>query len=133
MPAVFAAHVVLYRLLGGRLAGKNILILTTTGRKSGRKRSTPLFFVRDGEDYVIIASNGGDDRYPGWWHNAKANPDVEVEVRREHVRCLAEAANEADAPVLFAKLSAVYSGYRRYQERTKRALTIFRLKPSARG
>ena len=128
MPAIFAAHVALYRLFGGRLAGKNILILTTTGRKSGRKRSTPLFFARDGESYAIIASNGGEDRYPGWWYNVKANPEVEIEVGRELVRCQAEAASDADTPALFAKLSAVFAGYRRYRERTKRDLTVFRLK-----
>ncbi len=131
MPAVFAAHVALYRLLGGRLVGRNILILTTTGRKSGRKRSTPLFFVRDGQDYVIIASNGGEDRYPGWWYNVRANPDVEIEVGRELVRCRADAADDVDAAALFAKLSVIYSGYRRYRERTERALTIFRLRPRA--
>ncbi len=133
MPTVFRAHVRLYRLLGGRLVGKNILILTTTGRKSDRRRSTPLYFARDGEDYVIIASNGGEDRYPGWWYNVKANPDVEIQVGREHARCVARAASGADTPVLFAKLSAVYAGYRRYAEQTERELTIFRREPSARG
>jgi deazaflavin-dependent oxidoreductase (nitroreductase family) len=132
-PAIFSAHARLYRLLGGRLVGKNILVLTTTGRRSGRSRSTPLYFTRDREDYVIIASNGGEDRYPGWWYNVKANPDVEIQVGREHMRCVARAASDADTPVLFAKLSAVYGGYRRYREQTRRALTIFHLEPRARG
>ena len=61
----FAAHVSLYRLLKGRLVGRNVLILTTTGRRTMRKRSTPVYYVSDGDDYVIIASNGGEDRYPG--------------------------------------------------------------------
>ncbi len=129
MPAVFAAHVALYRLLGGRLVGRNILILTTTGRKSGRKRSTPLYFIRDGRDYVIIASNGGEDRYPGWWHNIKKDPDVEIQIAREIVKCRVEAATDAEAPTFFEKLSAVYGGYPRYKERTERELTIFRLTP----
>ncbi len=133
MPAVFRAHVRLYRLLRGRLVGKNILLLTTTGRKSGRRRSTPLYFARDGEAYVIIASNGGEDRYPGWWYNVKAKPDVEIQVGRERIRCVAAVANEADAPALFAKLSALYGGYRRYREQTRRELTIFRIEPRAHG
>jgi len=133
MPALFAAHVALYRLLGGRLVGRNILILTTTGRRTGRKRSTPLFFARDGEDWVIIASNGGEDRYPGWWHNLRSNPEVDVEVGREVARCRAEAASAADTPVLFAKLCAVYGGYRGYRERTERELTIFRLRRASQG
>jgi deazaflavin-dependent oxidoreductase (nitroreductase family) len=128
MSLVFAAHVALYRLLGGRLVGRGILILTTTGRKSGRKRSTPLFFAHDGEAWVIIASNGGEDRYPGWWYNVQARPDVEIEVGRERVSCRIEAASAADAPALFEKLCAVYGGYRRYRARTDRELTIFRLR-----
>jgi deazaflavin-dependent oxidoreductase (nitroreductase family) len=81
---------------------------------------------------VIIASNGGEDRYPGWWYNVKATPNVEIQVGREHVRCVARPANDADTPVLFAKLGAVYGGYRRYREQTQRELTIFRLEPRAR-
>ncbi len=131
MPAVFAAHVALYRLLGGGLVGRDILILTTTGRKSGRKRSTSLFFIRHGKDYVIIASNGGEDRYPGWWYNVRENPDVEVQIARRVVKCRVEAATDAETPALFEKLSAVYGGYPRYKERTKRELTIFRLRPHA--
>jgi deazaflavin-dependent oxidoreductase (nitroreductase family) len=132
MRGIFAAHVALYRLLGGHLVGRHILILTTAGRRSGRRRSTPLFFARDGEDYVIIASNGGDERYPGWWHNVHADPEVEIQVARRRMRCRAEVANETEAPALFTKLSAVYGGYRRYREQTKRPLTIFRLTPAAR-
>jgi deazaflavin-dependent oxidoreductase (nitroreductase family) len=129
MPAVFAAHVALYRLLRGRFVGKNILILTTTGRRSGRKRSTPLFFARDGETFVIIASNGGEDRFPGWWYNVRANPIAEAQVGGDLFTCRVEPANSHDAGILFERLCAVYGGYRRYREQTKRELTIFRLAP----
>ncbi len=71
----FAAHVPLYRLLKGRFVGRNILILTTIGRRTGRRRSTPLYYVSDEDGYVVIASNGGEDRYPGWWYNIQANPE----------------------------------------------------------
>ena len=126
---IFALHTSLYRLLGGRLVGRNILILTTTGRKSGRRRSTPLFHVRDGSDYVIVASNGGEDPYPGWWHNIRANDRVEIQVGRQVIPCSAEPVREDGAAELWEKLCAVYGGYREYKERTKRELTIFRLKP----
>ena len=82
---IFALHTSLYRLLGGRLVGRNILILTTMGRKSGHRRSTPLFYVRDGSDHVIVASNGGEDPYPGWWHNIRA----QLPVRRRAVSAIA--------------------------------------------
>lgn len=127
--AVFAAHVGLYRLLRGRLVGHNILILTTVGRRSGRKRSTPLFFVHDGDDYVVIASNGGEDRYPGWWHNIRSNPDIDIEVGARTIACRAEKANDDDIPRLWEKLTAVYGGYATYRERTQRELTILRLRP----
>jgi deazaflavin-dependent oxidoreductase (nitroreductase family) len=126
---VFAAHVGLYRLLRGRLVGRNTLILTTVGRRSGRKRSTPLFFVHDGADYVVIASNGGEDRYPGWWHNIRSNPDIEIEVGARTIACRAEKAKDDDVPRLWGKLTAVHRGYAKYRERTRRELTILRLRP----
>ncbi len=131
--SIFAMHRTLYRALGGRFVGRNILILTTTGRKTGRRRSTPLYYVRDGEDYVVIASNGGDDWYPGWWHNIRANPDLEIEVGRSRIPCKAEQVSEADRRPLFTKLTRVYAGYRKYDQRTSRELTVFRLKARAEG
>ena len=65
--SIFALHAAAYRLLGGRLVGKNILLLTTTGRRTGKRRTTPLFYARDAGDFIVIASNGGEDAYPGWW------------------------------------------------------------------
>ncbi len=125
----FTAHVPLYRLLKGRLVGRNILILTTTGRRTMRKRSTPLFYVSDRGDYVIIASNGGEDHYPGWWHKIQANPDLEIEVGAIRLHCRAHRIGEqADAEQLFERLSAVYGGYLKYRHRTARELTLFRLR-----
>ncbi len=126
---VFAIHRTLYRALGGRLVGRNVLILTTTGRKTGRRRSTPLFFVRDGGDYVVIASNGGEDRHPGWWHNVRANPLLEIQVGRSRIACRAQRVSGAEVPALMAELDQVYSGYAKYAARTTRELTLFRLKP----
>ncbi len=132
MPLVFAAHVKFYRFLGGRIIGRNMLILTTVGRRTGRRRSTLVFFVPDAGDYVVIASNGGEDRYPGWWHNIRANPDVEVETGRKCIACTARRVEDtADADRLFSRLSGVYGGYQEYRQRTKRELTLFRLTPSS--
>ena len=130
----FAAHVPLYRLLKGRLVGRNVLILTTTGRRTMRKRSTPLFYVSDGDDYVIIASNGGEDRYPGWWHNIRVNPDVDIEVGAVRLHWRAHRISEqAETERLFERLSAVYGGYPKYRQRTSRELTLFRLRKRAAG
>jgi len=125
---VFAMHAALYRLLGGRVMGKNVLLLTTTGRKSGRKRTTPLFYVRDGDDYVIVASNGGDDQYPGWWHNLRASPSAEIQVRAQRHRRSAEEVQGDQVDAQWLKLTAVYRGYERYRQRTQRPLTMFRLR-----
>ena len=128
----FAAHVPLYRLLKGRLVGRNVLILTTTGRRTMRRWSTPVFYVSDGDDYVIIASNGGEDRHPGWWHNIQASPDVEIEVGAVRLHCRAHRISEqADTDRLFERLSAVCGSYPKYRQRTSRELTLFRLRKRA--
>ena len=130
----FAAHVPLYRLLKGRFVGRNILILTTIGRRTRRRRSTPLYYVSDEDDYVVIASNGGEDRYPGWWHNIQANPDVEIEVGAIRLQCRAHRiSKQADRERLFERLSAVCSSYPKYRQRTSRELTLFRLRKRAAG
>ncbi len=130
----FAAHVALYRLLKGRFVGRNILILTTIGHRTRRGRSTPLYYVSDEDGYVVIASNGGEDRYPGWWHNIQANPDVEIEVGAIHLHCRAHRISEkADTERLFERLSAVCGGYPKYRRRTSRELTLFRLRTKAGG
>lgn len=99
-----------------------------------RKRSTPLYYVSDKDDYVVIASNGGEDRYPGWWHNIQADPDVEIEVGSKRLACRAyRATEEPNAEQLFARLTAVYGGYRKYRQGTSRELTLFRLKKRAAG
>jgi deazaflavin-dependent oxidoreductase (nitroreductase family) len=128
---IFAMHRALYRALGGHLVGRNLLILTTTGRRTGQPRSTLLYYVRNGEDYVVIASNGGDDWYPGWWHNIRANPDVEIEVGRSRIPCKAEPVRDADRRPLFAQLVGVNAVYAKYEQRTTRELTLHRLRARA--
>ncbi len=129
-----AAHVALYRLLKGRFVGRNILSLTTIGRRTRRRRSTPLYYVSDEDGYVVIASNGGEDRYPGWWHNIQANPDVEIEVGAIHLHCRAHRISEqADTERLFERLSTVCGSYPKYRQRTSRELTLFRLRTKAAG
>jgi deazaflavin-dependent oxidoreductase (nitroreductase family) len=126
---VFALHAALYRLLGGRLVGRDTLLLTTVGRRSGRLRATPLFYVRDGGDFLIVASNGGDARYPAWWHNVRAEPRVHVQVGRDVLACDAAPATGADAVHLWPAFVAIHRGYDDYRRSTTRELTMFRLTP----
>src|SRR5256712_13709899 len=81
-----STHVFFYKLSGGRIGGRMhkvpVLLLTTTGRKTGRKRTTPLLYIRDGNRLVIVASNGGRRIDPSWWMNLKHNPIAMVQMKR---------------------------------------------------
>ncbi|HEU4600269.1 MAG TPA: nitroreductase/quinone reductase family protein, partial [Solirubrobacterales bacterium] len=82
-------NVPLYRLSGGRIGGRvnqaPVLLLTTTGRKSGQQRTAPVVYLADGENYVVIGSNAGHSRTPAWSLNLKAKPEAEVEVGRKRI------------------------------------------------
>src|SRR5262249_50410811 len=82
-----AAHVALYRLSGGAIGGRAqhmpVLLLTTTGRKSGKEHTTPLVYLADGDDYVVIASNGGQAKLPNWWLNIREARQAHVELGRK--------------------------------------------------
>jgi deazaflavin-dependent oxidoreductase (nitroreductase family) len=89
-------HVTLYRLTNGRIggrfvAGSPILLLTTTGRRTGKRRTRPLAYVRDGERYVLCASNGGSPTHPGWYYNLAATGWAEIQIGAEHLAVSARA------------------------------------------
>jgi len=129
-----SAHTGLYRATGGKLGGrmgKNpILLLNTVGRKSGKKRVTPLFYVVDGGDYVIIASQGGAPTHPAWYLNLMANPDTTVEVGDREVRVKAEEADAAEKTRLWQKMVEIYPAYDDYQKKTEREIPLLVLHPS---
>jgi len=93
---VTGVHRQIYRHTGGRLTGRvgriPMLLLTTTGRKTGQRRTTPLFYLPDGDRLVLIASYAGDDRHPQWFNNLVANPDVTVQIAGETRRMRAAVA-----------------------------------------
>jgi deazaflavin-dependent oxidoreductase (nitroreductase family) len=126
-------HLFWYQLSGGifgtRMSGMPVLLLTTTGRKSGRKRTVPLTHQRDGDGYVVIASNGGNVQHPAWYLNLRSNPDAEVTIGREKTKVRAEVANDADRQRLFASAVEKYGGYADYERETKREIPVVILKP----
>lgn len=126
-------HRAIYRLTGGRLAGKvwnlSILLLTTTGRKSGTPRTTPLCYYPDGDDLVVIASNGGMDWYPDWWLNLVSDPHATVEIGRTRRRVVARAASPEERARLWAALTATAPGYLEYERRTSREIPLGLLRP----
>jgi deazaflavin-dependent oxidoreductase (nitroreductase family) len=103
-------HAALYRATGGRIghsAGQiTNLLLTTTGRRSGQQRTVPLAYLADGERFVVVASNGGSDRPPGWWVNLLAHPGT-VRVGTRVVPVVARAATPGQARRALARLTAV--------------------------
>lgn len=101
---VSLTHVFWYQLtgglIGGSFLGRPILLLTTTGRKSGRSYTTPLQYLQDGDDVVLAASNGGSRRHPDWWLNLRAHPEAEIQIRAERKRVTAEIAKGRERPAL---------------------------------
>src|ERR1700731_3438654 len=96
--------VFLYSATGGRLGGKmnggDVLLLTTTRRRSGKQRTVPLMYIRDGSAYVITASAGGADRHPGWFFNVRSNPQATIKVKDKQIKVTAEIAGPEKKPEL---------------------------------
>jgi F420H(2)-dependent quinone reductase len=127
-------NVPLYRLSGGRIGGRinnaPVLLLTTTGRKSGLQRTAPVVYLADGEDVVVIGSNAGHNRTPAWSLNLKANPEAEVEIGRERRRVRARVAAGEERTELWRKHNEQYSGFDEYEARTDRDIALFVLEPA---
>ena len=110
--------------VGGRIVGGPVLLLTTTGRKSGRERTVPLLYLEDGEDMIIVGSNGGTATHPAWWLNLTANPEAAVEVGGRRVRVRAEEASPGEKERLWPRLVKMYRGYEGYRRRTDREIPV---------
>ncbi|MFD0851578.1 nitroreductase family deazaflavin-dependent oxidoreductase, partial [Actinomadura adrarensis] len=97
---VGAEHVARYRETGGEVGyewnGAHILLLTTTGRKTGQPRTSALIFGRDGDDYLVVASMGGAPKHPSWYLNLRADPRAEIQVKAERIAVTARTATEAE-------------------------------------
>ena len=128
-----AAHALSYRLTGGRvgrrIAGAPVLLLTTTGRKSGKRRTAPLLYLEDGENIVIVASNGGNDQHPLWWLNLKHDPEAQVRIGKTSRRVRAERADEQEWARLWPLLLEMYGSYQEYQDATQRRIPVVILRP----
>jgi deazaflavin-dependent oxidoreductase (nitroreductase family) len=126
-------HNSIYRLTGGKIAGRigkaPVLLLTTTGRKSGKRRTNPLLFTRAGDGYAVIASKGGADQHPLWYLNLKANPRAEVRVGRRTRKVHARDAEGDERERLWREIVDLYSGYDTYQARTSRQIPVVVLEP----
>jgi deazaflavin-dependent oxidoreductase (nitroreductase family) len=104
--------------------GTHTLILTTTGRKSGRKISTPLIYGRHGDDFLVVASKGGADQPPAWYLNLQANPDVEVQVLADRFPARARTATAEEKPALWRQMAGIWPDYDNYQRKTERSIPV---------
>ncbi len=127
-------HTFVYRVTGGRLGGRMVgapvLLLTTTGRKTGKQRTSPLLYLEDGENLVIVASNGGAPRHPTWWLNLRAVPEASVEIGNRKLRVRAEEASPEEKERLWTRLVAMYGPYESYRRRTDRDIPVVILRPA---
>jgi len=127
-------HTIVYRATGGRIGHRlpgapPSLLLDHVGAKSATKRTTPLTYVRDGDNFVLVASKGGHPKHPAWFHNLRAHPDVTIQVGSERKAVRARVATPEERARLWPKVVATYSGYAGYQERTEREIPLVILEP----
>ena len=132
--AFWKVHPVIYRWSGGRLLGKmagmDVLILTTRGRRSGRWRSTCLTYFNAGDARVVVGSFLGEPRHPAWVHNLRAQAEAEVQCGADRCPVVAREAAGAERDALWAQLVAIQPDYTQYEANTERVIPLVLLEPS---
>lgn len=122
-------HVRIYRETGGETGhswkeGSTVLLLTTKGRKTGKLGTTPLIYARDGDRFVIVASQGGAPKHPGWYRNLVKDPEVELQVGPEVFRAHASTAEGEERARLWQKANEVWPHYEEYATKTDREIPV---------
>ena len=129
-----AIHRVLYRSTGGavgrRLVDNDMCLLTTTGRRTGKRHTVPLLYLRDGDRIVVIASWGGRDQHPEWYLNLLVHSVASVQVLGDHRPVRARTADDGERSSWWPRVLAAYDGYAAYQSRTEREIPVVFLDPS---
>lgn len=110
--------------IGGRMRGAPVLLLTTTGRRSGRPWTVPVMYQQDGDGWVVIASNGGSDRHPAWWLNLRARPEGTVQIGSGTFPVAAARTSGAQRERLWRKMVDAYPGYDAYLTKTRRKMPV---------
>jgi deazaflavin-dependent oxidoreductase (nitroreductase family) len=114
-------------VVGGHFANMTLLLLHTTGAKSGQPRLNPAAYIVDDERYVIIASKGGADTHPAWYYNLVANPQVSIEVGTEEFDAQATVTQEPERSKLYGKMASQYPGFAEYERKTERIIPVILL------
>jgi deazaflavin-dependent oxidoreductase (nitroreductase family) len=130
---VLNVYAFLYRLTGGRIGGRvqglRVLLLTSTGRKTGKHRTTPLGYFEDDGGYVIIGSNAGSDTNPAWFYNLRTNPRATIQIGDKQLKVLAEIAQSDKRTQLWARLIELAPLYANYARKTSREIPLVTLRP----
>lgn len=125
------AHTTLFRLTGGaigsRLVNNDMLLLTTTGRRTGRQHTVPLLFLRDGDDVIVIASYGGRPHHPDWYRNLLDDPTASIQIDRTHTAVTAETIGAEERRAWWPRIVKAYGDYEVYQSHTDREIPVVRL------
>jgi F420H(2)-dependent quinone reductase len=131
--AMGSVHRAIYRATGGRVGGRlwglPILLLTTTGRRTGKERTNPLCFYTDGGDLVVVASNGGLEWFPSWWLNLLEHPQASVRVGRDSRAVVARPASPEEHARLWTAITTIAPGYLEYERRAPREIPLAILQP----
>jgi len=133
-PRLTYRHVTLYAMSGGRIDPSDdragFLKLTTVGRKSGKSRTVDLMYIKDGDSFVITASNAGKEKHPAWFYNLQSNPEVTFAVKGRQMKAVAEVASPEKRRELWARLVEIASMYGGYEKRTQREIPMVILHPT---
>ena len=126
-------HIFLYRKSRGKIwnkmLGMPVLLLTTTGRKSGQPRTTPLVYLRDNGDYLIAASKGGADSHPAWYFNLEATPEVRVEVGGQAFTAQVTITEDEERDQIYERFKSAGAHFATYEQMTQRTIPVMRLTP----
>jgi deazaflavin-dependent oxidoreductase (nitroreductase family) len=126
-------HVAIFKGTKGRVMGKfddaPLLVLHHRGAKTGQPRETPIIYLEDGPNLVVVASMGGQEKNPSWFHNLIAHPDVEVQIGGERRPVHARRATQAEAAALWPRLNLMWPAWETYKTRTDREFPVFFLEP----
>jgi deazaflavin-dependent oxidoreductase (nitroreductase family) len=127
------AHVAAFQTTGGRVGGKvrgaPVVLVDQVGRKSGKRRTTPLLYLPDGDDVVVIASRGGSHKHPAWWLNLREMEETDIQLPGERRRVKVRQASPDERERLWPRVVEMYSDYADYQARTEREIPLGILSP----
>ncbi|MEV0229971.1 nitroreductase family deazaflavin-dependent oxidoreductase [Nonomuraea sp. NPDC050786] len=113
--------------VGGMFEGAPLVLLTTTGAKSGKPTTSPMMYLADGDRYVVIASNAGQDHHPAWYHNLRATPRATAELGKETFEVNAVILEGAERDELYARMAEKWPGFAEYETKTSRRIPVVAL------